>query len=85
MLNLMTPFWGRKQFLMRQRPICLRSLVRRYQLMELVGLTAAIALIWFGVHLDNQFSSAPARDAVGAESASADLITGVPVGKHRSL
>ncbi|MDJ0513343.1 MAG: hypothetical protein QNJ62_07855 [Methyloceanibacter sp.] len=81
----MTPFYGRKRFLMRQRPICLRTLARRYQIMELVGLTAAIALIWIGVQLDNQLSTAPVQDAASVESASADLIKGVPVGKHRSL
>jgi len=85
MLNLLTPFYGRKRFLMRQRPICLRALAQRYQLMELAGLTAAIALIWIGVLLDNRWSAAPVVDSASVESASADLIKGVPVGKHRPL
>lgn len=85
MLNLMTPFYGRKRFLRPRRPICLRTLARRYQLAELFGLTGAIALIWLGTHLDNRLSTVPAPEVTNVESASVDLIIGVPVGQHRSL
>jgi hypothetical protein len=85
MFNLMTPFYGRKRFLRRQRPICFRTLARRYQLAELFGLTGAIALIWLGAQLDNRLSTPPAPAATNVESASVDLIIGVPVGKHRAL
>lgn len=85
MHNPMTPFYGRKRFLRRRRPVCFRTLARRYQLMELFGLTGAIALIWLGAQIDNRLSIVPVPEEVSVESASADLITGVPVGKHRSL
>ena len=85
MHNLTTPFYGHKRFLSRQRPICFRTLVRRYQLMELFALTGAIALIWLGAQLDNHLSAASAPEAMSVEAASADLIVGVPVGKHPSL
>lgn len=85
MHNLMTPFYGRKRFLRRRRPICFRTLARRHQLVELFGLTGAIALIWLGMQLDNRLSTVPAPEATSVESASADLIIGVPVGQHRSL
>jgi hypothetical protein len=85
MYNLMAPFYGRKRFLRRQRPICFRTLARRYQLVELFGLTGAIALIWLGAQLGNRWSTVPAPKAISAESASADFIIGVPVGKHPAL
>ncbi|BAQ15663.1 hypothetical protein GL4_0193 [Methyloceanibacter caenitepidi] len=85
MLNLMTPFYGRKRFLRRQRPICFRTLARRHQLVELFGLTGAIALIWLGMQLDNRLSTVPVPEVTTVESASADLIIGVPVGRHRAL
>lgn len=85
MLNLMTPFYGRKHFLRPRRRICFRTLARRYQLAELFGLTGAIALLWLGTHLDNRASTVPVLEVPSVESASADLIIGVPVGRHRSL
>ena len=85
MYNLMAPFYGRKRFLRRRRPICFRTLARRYQLVELFGLTGAIALIWLGAQLGNHWSTVPVPKATNVESASADLIIGVPVGKHPAL
>jgi len=85
MYELMTPFYGRKRFLRPRRPICLRAVIRRYQLAELFGFTGAIMLIWLGVQLDNRLTSVPVPEPMGVESASADLIIGVPVGKHRPL
>lgn len=85
MHNLMTPFYGRKRFLRRRRPICFRTVARRYQLAELFGLTGAIALIWIGTQLDNRLSTVPVPEVPSVESASVDLIIGVPVGQHRAL
>jgi len=85
MHSLMTPFYGRKRFLRRQRPICVRSVIQRYQLAELVGLTGVIALVWLGVQLDNLLSTAPSSVVLSVDTVSTDLITGVPVGKHRAL
>ena len=85
MFSLMTPYYGRKRFLRPRRPVCLRTVIRRYQLAELFGLTGAIVLVWLGVHLDNRSLSAPAPEPIGVESASVDLIIGVPVGRRRPL
>ena len=83
MYNLMTPYYRRKRFLRRKRQFSIWNLMRRYQLVELVGLTGAIAVVWLGVHLDNQHVHVQTPEPDGIESASADLITGVPVGRHR--
>jgi hypothetical protein len=85
MYNLMTPFYERKKFLKKQRPICLKTVMRRYQLMELFGLTGAIVLIWLGAMLDNRLSATPKPEATSVGSTSADLTIGVPVGKGRTL
>ena len=85
MYEFMTPFYGRKRFLRPRRPARLRTVIRRYQLAELFGLTGAIVAIWLGVQIDNRLSAVPAPEPMGVESASADLIIGVPVGQHRPL
>jgi len=48
-------------------------------------LTGAIVLVWIVVQLDNRSSSAPEPEPMGVESASVDLIIGVPVGRRRPL
>ena len=85
MLNPLTPFYGRKRFLMRKRPICVWDLMRRHQLMELFGFSGVIVLIWLGAHFGNQWSAVPTPEPLGVESAQADLVVGVPVGKRRPL
>ena len=85
MFSLMTPYYGRKRFLRPRRPVCLRTVIRRYQLAELFGLTGAIVLVWIVVQLDNRSLSAPSPEPMGVESASVDLIIGVPVGRRRPL
>ena len=85
MYELMTPYYRRKRFLRPRRAVCLRTVIRRYQLAELFGLTGAIVLVWIGLHLDNRSLSAPAPEPIGVESASVDLIIGVPAGKRRPL
>jgi hypothetical protein len=84
MQSLMTPFYGRKRFLQRQRPVCIWTLARRYQLVELLGLMGAIALVWLGTQLDNRLAEAPPPEVSTVTSTSADLTIGVPVGQHRS-
>lgn len=83
MYELMTPYYERKRFLRPRRPVCLRTVIWRYQLAELFGLTGVIVLVWIGVHLNNR--SVPTPEPMGIESASVDLIIGVPVGKRRPL
>jgi len=83
MLNLLTPFYQRKRFLTRRRPIRVWTFMRRHQLVELFGFTGVIALIWLGAHFDNRWSNNPPQQPLGIESAQADLVVGVPVGKHR--
>lgn len=85
MLNPLTPFYQRKSFLRRQRPNCVWELMRRHQLVELFGFSGIIALIWIGAHFDNRWTTVPSPEALGVESAQADLTVGVPVGKHRPL
>ena len=85
MFSLMTPYYGRKRFLRPRRSVCLRTVIRRYQLAELFGLSGAIVLVWIVVQLDNRSLSAPAPEPMGVESASVDLIIGVPVGRRRPL
>lgn len=85
MYNFMTPYYARRRFLRGPRRISLWSIVRRYQLAELFGFTGVIMLVWLGTQLDNQRSTVPMPVPMGVESASADLIIGVPVGKHRPL
>jgi hypothetical protein len=44
-----------------------------------VAFTGAIALVWLGAHLNNQSSTWSQPQLAGVESASADLIEGVPI------
>jgi len=85
MLNPLTPFYQRKRFLRRRRPDCVWDRMRRYQLVELFGFSAVIALIWLGAHFDNRWTTIPAPEALGVEAAQADLVVGVPVGKRGPL
>lgn len=54
-----------------------------YQLPELVLLTGGIAAVWFGGYWDNRQSPWTLPESPGVESASTDLILGVPLtGRH---
>ena len=85
MVHLFTPHWQRKRFFRPRRTGKVWRTVRRYQLLELLALTGAIALVWLGAHIDNQSNPWAQPEPPGLESASADLIVGVPVGQHRPL
>jgi hypothetical protein len=79
MVYIITPRYQRRRFFRpRRRGKCWRA-IRRYQLIELLVLTGGIALVWLGAHLDNQSTQMTKAPPLGIESASADLITGVPV------
>jgi len=87
MVHLITPHYQRKSFF---RPRRSRKdwrgtwrVVRRYQLLELFVLTGGIALVWFATQIDTRPGSWNALQPAGVESASADLITGVPVGSRQ--
>jgi hypothetical protein len=80
MVHLITPHYQRKRFFRPRRSGKVWRAVRRYQLLELVVLTGAIAGVWLGAHLDNQSNPWTAPQRAGVESASADLIVGVPLG-----
>ncbi|MGH6737173.1 MAG: hypothetical protein ACRECX_14020 [Methyloceanibacter sp.] len=84
MVHLITPHYQRKRFFRpKQRGKVWRA-VRRYQLVELIVLTGGIALVWLGAHLDNQ--AKPWTQLIlgnQVESASAELIDGVPVGTRQ--
>ena len=88
MVHLIAPHYQRSRFFRPRRPGKTWRIIRRYQLLELFVLAGGIALVWLGAQIDNQSSSWNVAQPPGVESASADLITGVPVGarpKQRSL
>jgi hypothetical protein len=82
MVHLIKPHYQRKRFFRPRRPRKVWQTVRRYQLLELVGMTGVIALVWLGAQWDNQRTQWTPEPA-GVESASADLIIGVPVGSRQ--
>lgn len=85
MVHLITPHYQRKSFFRPRRRRNVWAAVRRYQLLELLAFTGAIALVWLGAHLDNARQPWNAPELSGVESASVDLVIGVPVGTHRPL
>jgi hypothetical protein len=85
MVHLITPHYQRRSFFRPRRPRNVWGAVRRYQLLELLAFTGAIALVWLGAHLDNGRKPWTVPEPAGVESASADLIVGVPVGQRRPL
>ena len=92
MVHLIAPHYQRKSFFRSRRPgRAWRGtwrVIRRYQLLELLVLTVAIALVWLGAQIDNQSSEWTTPQPAGVESASADLTIGVSVGlrpKQRPL
>jgi len=87
MVHLITPHYQRKSFF---RPRRSRKdwrgtwrVVRRYQLLELFVLTGGIAFVWLATQIDSRPGSWTAPEPAGVESASADLIVGVPVGSSQ--
>lgn len=74
MLSLVTPYYQRKRFLRRKRSTSLWSLVRRYQVMELAGITAAIVAVWFGIQLNNERVQEDVLQPAGMASASAERV-----------
>lgn len=85
MAHLITPHYQRKRFFRPRRPRNVWGVVRRYQLLELLAFTGAIVLVWLGAHLDNERNSWTETQPAGVESASVDLIIGVPLGTGRPL
>lgn len=85
MAHLITPHYQRKRFFRPRRPRNVWGVVRRYQLLELIAFTGAIVLVWLGAHLDNERKSWTEPQPAGVESASVDLIIGVPLGTGRPL
>lgn len=85
MVHLITPHYQRKSFFRPRRPGKVWRAVRRYQVLELLAFTGAIAAVWLGAHLDNARQPWAAPEPAGVESASADLISEVPAGKRRPL
>lgn len=85
MLSLATPYYQRKYFLRRRRPISLWRLVRRYQLMELTGITGAIIAIWLGIQLDNGRLQGKTLQPAGMTSASADVLAEGRAGLNKPL
>jgi hypothetical protein len=87
MVYLIAPHYQRKRFFRPRRRVSVFGTawrtVRRYQVLELLVLTGAIALVWVGAQVDNQSGSWNAPAFADAESARADLITGVPVGSRQ--
>jgi hypothetical protein len=85
MVHLITPHYQRKRFFRPKRRGKAWRTIRRYQLLELFAFTGAIALVWLGAQLDNRSSAwnQPPQPA-GVESASADLIIGVPIGARQA-
>jgi hypothetical protein len=82
MVHLITPHYQRRRFFRPRRRVSLGKawrVVRRYQLLELVLLTGGIAAVWFGAYWDNRANSWDASQPPGVESASTDLIVGVPL------
>ena len=82
MIQLITPYHQRKRFLRPRRPRNIWRTVRRYQVLELVTLTGAIALVWLGAHLDNRRSPWAAQEPAGVESASVELTILPPHGAN---
>lgn len=86
MVYLITPRYQRKSFFRPRRRVSVFGTAwrtaRRYQLFELLVLTGAIALVWLGAQIDNKSGSWSVPQPAGVESASADLINGVPVGSR---
>lgn len=85
MVHLITPHYQRKSFFLPRRPRNVWGAVRRYQLLELLAFTGAIALVSLGAHLDNARQPWTAPEPAGVESARVDMIIGVPVGTRRPL
>jgi hypothetical protein len=85
MVHLITPHYQRKRFFRPRRSVNVWGVVRRYQLLELLAFSGAIALVWLGAHWDNQRSPWAFQEPLGVESARADLSAGVPVGQQRPL
>lgn len=85
MFHLIRPHHQRKSFFRPRRPRNVWGAVRRYQLLELLAFTGAIALVWLGAHLDNERKPWIAPEPAGVESASVDLIIEIPVGQRRPL
>ncbi len=83
MVYLITPHYQRRSFFRPRRPRNVWRAVRRYQLLELLAFTGAIVLVWLGAHLDNERNTWAAPEPAGVESASVDLIIGVPIGTGR--
>lgn len=84
MVHLITPYYRRKRFFRPKRRGNAWRFIRRYQLIELFALVGVIAAVWLGAEVDNQSSAWNAHAPAGAESASVDLIIGVPVGSRQS-
>jgi hypothetical protein len=84
MVQLITPHYQRKRFFRPKRRGNAWRFMRRYQLIELFVLTGVITAVWLGAQIDNQWSAWNAPGPAGVESASIDLIIGVPVGSRRS-
>jgi len=85
MVHLITPHYQRKSFFRPRRPRNVWGAVRRYQLLELLAFTGAIALVWLGAHLDNERQPWMPQEPAGVESASVDLIIEMPSGQRRPL
>jgi len=85
MIHLITPHYQRKSFFRPRRPRNVWGAVRRYQLLELLTFTGAIALVWLGAHLDNERKPWMAQQPAGVESASVDLTIDLPAGTRRPL
>lgn len=84
MVHLITPRYQRRRFFRPKRRFSVVGvwrLVRRYQVLELLALTGAIALVWFGAHWDNQRNPAAILESTGLKSAS--VIIDEPVDVRR--
>jgi len=85
MVHLITPHYQRRRFFRPRRRGSVWQVLRRYQVLELLAFTGAIAAVWLGAHLDNERQPWTAPEPAGVESASADLVSGEPAGKRRPL
>lgn len=74
MVHLITPHYQRKSFFRPRRTGKVWQAVRRYQLLELAAMTGAIALVWAGAHLDNQWGSWSQMLSGEMESAQVQII-----------
>lgn len=82
MVHLITPHYQRRRFFRPRRRVSFGTawrVVRRYQLLELVLLTGGIAAVWLGAYWDNRQGPWNLPESPGVESASTDLIVGVPL------